>query len=57
VVPPWIITVPALALIAAYLANWGVALAAVRMPNSYIPDIDKHAVLITGTIIQYFFNN
>jgi hypothetical protein len=27
------------------------------MPNSYIPDIDKHAVLITGTIIQYFFNN
>lgn len=48
VVPPWLITWPALAIIAAYLANWGVELAAVKMPSTFVPDIEKHAVLVTG---------
>jgi Flp pilus assembly protein TadB len=39
---------PTIVILAAYVANWGVALAANKLPKKYVSGLDYRAVLITG---------
>ena len=38
----------AMVMVAAYVANWGVTLAANKLPKKYVPNLEYRAVLITG---------
>lgn len=40
----------AMVVVAAYVANWGVTLAANKLPKNHVPDLPYRAVLITGKI-------
>jgi hypothetical protein len=48
VIPVWVAAWPTLILTAAYLANWGAAVSATMLPKTFVDNIDKKAVLVTG---------
>ncbi|KAF4519747.1 hypothetical protein B566_EDAN010340 [Ephemera danica] len=48
VIPTWLAAWPTLVLTAAYLANWGATLSATFLPKTFVDNIDKRAVLVTG---------
>lgn len=54
-VPAWLAAWPTLVLIAAYLAMWTTALAATRLPKTFVENIDKKAVLVTGESLCHTF--
>lgn len=45
----YMLTWMAMVVVAAYVANWGVTLAANKLPKNHVPDLPYRAVLITGT--------
>lgn len=47
----------AMVMVAAYVANWGVTLAANKLPKKYVSNLEYRAVLITGKTYLFQVQN